>query len=147
MYRSLLARNAAARSLPGGCRCGSVSGQRNADLNLDRLVATERQSCLSLGQNLEVVVDGNRLKDYRTIPHECVVKGDGKYYAIAAASVLAKTHRDEYMLEIDLEYPQYNWASNKGYPTRDHKDAINLHGITSYHRKSFNMNEQLKLGL
>ena len=94
-----------------------------------------------------LLVDGNRFKDYTTIPHECVVKGDGKYYAIAAASILAKTHRDEYMLEIDLEYPQYNWASNKGYPTRDHKDAINLHGITSYHRKSFNMNEQLKLGL
>ncbi|RLD34689.1 MAG: ribonuclease HII [Bacteroidetes bacterium] len=94
-----------------------------------------------------LLVDGNRFKDYTTIPHECVVKGDGKYYAIAAASVLAKTHRDEYMLEIGLEYPQYNWASNKGYPTRDHKDAINLHGITSYHRKSFNMNEQLKLGL
>lgn len=94
-----------------------------------------------------LLVDGNRFKDYTNIPHECIIKGDGKYYAIAAASVLAKTHRDEYMLEIGLEYPQYNWASNKGYPTRDHKDAINLHGITSYHRKSFNMNEQLKLGL
>jgi ribonuclease HII len=101
-----------------------------------------------LQQNPEfLLVDGNRFKDYKDLPHECVVKGDGKYYAIAAASVLAKTHRDEYMLEIALEYPQYNWASNKGYPTRDHKDAINLHGITSYHRKSFNMNEQLKLGL
>lgn len=96
---------------------------------------------------LYLLVDGNRFKDYTNIPHECIIKGDGKYYAIAAASVLAKTHRDEYMLEIGLEYPQYNWASNKGYPTRDHKDAINLHGITSYHRKSFNMNEQLKLGL
>ncbi len=93
-----------------------------------------------------LLIDGNRFKEYRDIPHECIVKGDGKYYAIAAASVLAKTHRDEYMLSLDAEFPQYNWASNKGYPTRDHKDAINVHGITEYHRKSFNMNEQLKIG-
>lgn len=93
-----------------------------------------------------LLIDGNRFKIYRDIPHECIVKGDGKYYAIAAASVLAKTHRDDYMLSLDAEFPQYNWASNKGYPTRDHKDAINVHGITEYHRKSFNMNEQLKIG-
>jgi len=93
-----------------------------------------------------LLVDGNRFKSYKDIPHECIVKGDGKYYSIAAASVLAKTYRDEYMLTLDAEFPQYCWAANKGYPTRDHKDAINEHGITSYHRKSFNMNEQLKLG-
>lgn len=93
-----------------------------------------------------LLIDGNRFTPYKDIPHECIVKGDGKYLAIAAASILAKTHRDEFMTNIHEEYPQYNWLKNKGYPTRDHKDAINTHGITSYHRKSFNMNEQLKMG-
>lgn len=92
-----------------------------------------------------LLVDGNRFKNYMDIQHECVVKGDGKYYAIAAASVLAKTWRDEYMLSLHEEYPGYNWASNKGYPTRDHKDAINALGVTPHHRLSFNMNEQLKM--
>lgn len=94
-----------------------------------------------------LLVDGNKFKTYRHIPHERIVKGDGKFYAIAAASVLAKTHRDEYMHAVHLEFPQYHWDTNKGYPTRDHKDAINEHGICRLHRKSFNMNEQLKLGL
>ena len=71
-----------------------------------------------------LLVDGNKFKEFREIPHECIVKGDGKYYAIAAASVLAKTHRDEYMLAVHEEFPQYHWNTNKGYPTRDHKDAI-----------------------
>jgi len=92
-----------------------------------------------------LLIDGNRFKPYEKIPHECIVKGDGKYLSIAAASVLAKTQRDEYMITLHKEFPQYNWAHNKGYPTRDHKDAINLYGITPYHRKSFNLNEQLKL--
>lgn len=94
-----------------------------------------------------LLIDGNRFTAYNNIPHECIVKGDGKYLSIAAASVLAKTHRDEFMRNIHEEYPHYNWLNNKGYPTRDHKDAINKYGITSYHRKSFNMNEQLKMGL
>ena len=94
-----------------------------------------------------LLIDGNRFHAYREIPHECIIKGDGKYLSIAAASVLAKTHRDEYMINIHTEYPAYNWVSNKGYPTRDHKDAINEFGITSYHRLSFNMNEQLKMDL
>lgn len=93
-----------------------------------------------------LLIDGNRFTPYKEIPHECIVKGDGKYLSIAAASILAKTHRDEFMTAIHEEYPHYNWISNKGYPTRDHKNAINAHGITSYHRKSFNMNEQLKMG-
>ena len=92
-----------------------------------------------------LLVDGNRFNVYKDIPYECIVKGDGKYLSIAAASVLAKTHRDEYMAAIHQEHPQYNWVSNKGYPTRDHKDAINSYGITDYHRVSFNMNEQLKM--
>ena len=94
-----------------------------------------------------LLVDGNRFNVYKDIPYECIVKGDGKYLSIAAASVLAKTHRDEYMAAIHQEHPQYNWVSNKGYPTRDHKDAINSYGITDYHRVSFNMNEQLKMNL
>jgi ribonuclease HII len=93
-----------------------------------------------------LLIDGNRFKAYKDIQHECIVKGDGKYMSIAAASVLAKTYRDEYMIALHEEYPHYNWMNNKGYPTRDHKDAINAHGITSYHRRSFNMNEQLKMG-
>ncbi|HOV10451.1 MAG TPA: ribonuclease HII [Bacteroidales bacterium] len=92
-----------------------------------------------------LLIDGNRFNPYEKIPHQCIVKGDGKYMSIAAASVLAKTHRDEFMITLHGEFPQYNWAQNKGYPTRDHKDAINLYGITPYHRKSFNLNEQLKL--
>jgi len=99
---------------------------------------------LSLTPEL-LLIDGNRFKPYEKIPHECIVKGDGKYLSIAAASVLAKTHRDEFMITLHDEFPEYNWAQNKGYPTRDHKDAINLYGITPYHRKSFNLNEQLKL--
>ena len=92
-----------------------------------------------------LLVDGNRFNVYKDIPYECIVKGDGKYLSIAAASVLAKTHRDEYMAAIHQEHPQYNWVSNKGYPTRDHKDAINSYSITDYHRVSFNINEQLKM--
>ena len=94
-----------------------------------------------------LLIDGNRFKPYPGIPHECIVKGDGKYLSIAAASVLAKTHRDEYMVGLHHDHPEYGWISNKGYPTRDHKDAINKFGITDYHRKSFNMNEQLKIDL
>ncbi len=91
-----------------------------------------------------LLIDGNRFKPYENIPHVCIIKGDGKYMSIAAASILAKTHRDEYMLNLHEQFPQYNWAQNKGYPTREHKDAINRYGITSFHRKSFNLNEQLR---
>jgi ribonuclease HII len=94
-----------------------------------------------------LLIDGNRFNAYKDIPYECIVKGDGKYLSIAAASVLAKTHRDEFMVRIHQDHPEYNWINNKGYPTRDHKDAINKYGITDYHRKSFNMNEQLRIDL
>lgn len=92
-----------------------------------------------------LLVDGNRFKPFRGIPYDCIVKGDAKYFSIAAASVLAKTYRDDFMVKIAANHPEYNWAANKGYPTRDHKDAINAYGITPYHRKSFNLNEQLKM--
>jgi len=86
-----------------------------------------------------IIVDGNRFKPYGDIRHQTIVKGDGKYMSIAAASVLAKTFRDDFMKQIDKEFPQYNWAKNKGYPTADHRAAIEKYGITPYHRRSFRL--------
>jgi ribonuclease HII len=86
-----------------------------------------------------LLVDGNRFKQYRTIPHQCIIKGDGKYTAIAAASILAKTHRDEYMQQLHKEFPDYGWNKNKGYGTAVHRDAINAFGLCRYHRKSFSI--------
>ena len=86
-----------------------------------------------------VIVDGNRFKPYQSLPHTTIVKGDGKYLSIAAASILAKTYRDDYMNNLAEEYPQYDWLSNKGYPTKKHRDAIRQYGITPYHRKSYNL--------
>lgn len=86
-----------------------------------------------------VIVDGNRFKKYQDLPHTTIVKGDGKYLAIAAASILAKTYRDDYMNGLAKEYPQYDWLSNKGYPTKKHREAIKQFGITPYHRKSYNL--------
>ena len=85
------------------------------------------------------IVDGNRFKPYQQLPNTTIVKGDGKYLSIAAASILAKTYRDDYMDKLAEEYPQYDWLSNKGYPTKKHREAIRQYGITPYHRKSFNM--------
>ncbi len=93
-----------------------------------------------------IIVDGNRFKPVNNIPYSCIVKGDSKYLSIAAASVLAKTYRDEYMNKIHEEFPMYNWKKNKGYPTVEHREAIKKYGITKYHRKSFRLlPEQLEL--
>ncbi len=86
-----------------------------------------------------VIVDGNRFKSYHGLPHTTIVKGDGKYLSIAAASILAKTFRDDYMNALAQEYPRYGWSENKGYPTRQHREAIREWGATPYHRKSFNL--------
>ena len=86
-----------------------------------------------------VIIDGNRFKKYKDLPHTTIVKGDAKYLSIAAASILAKTYRDDYMNELAKEYPQYDWLSNKGYPTKKHREAIRQYGITPYHRKSYNL--------
>lgn len=86
-----------------------------------------------------IIVDGNCFKPYRFIPYNTVVKGDGKYLSIAAASILAKTYRDDYMDSLAREYPQYAWDVNKGYPTKAHREAIAKYGITPYHRKSFRL--------
>lgn len=86
-----------------------------------------------------IIVDGNRFLPYCDLPYTTIVKGDGKYQAIAAASILAKTYRDEYMERLAQEYPQYGWLSNKGYPTAQHREAIRQYGVTPYHRKSFDL--------
>ncbi len=86
-----------------------------------------------------VIVDGNRFKPYQNLPYTTIVKGDGKYLAIAAASILAKTYRDDYMDALAEEYPQYDWKSNKGYPTKKHRAAIKQFGVTPYHRMSYNL--------
>ena len=93
-----------------------------------------------------IIVDGNRFKKYRDIPHLCIVKGDGKYMSIAAASVLAKTHRDEYMENLHALFPVYNWKKNKGYPTQEHRKGIEQAGVTEFHRISFTLlDPQLKI--
>lgn len=93
-----------------------------------------------------IIVDGNRFKPVGNIPHSTIIKGDSKYMSIAAASVLAKTYRDTYMDKIHEEFPMYNWKQNKGYPTKEHREAIRKYGVTKYHRMSFRLlPEQLKL--
>jgi ribonuclease HII len=86
-----------------------------------------------------LLIDGNRFKPYKAIPFHCIVKGDGKYLSIAAASILAKTHRDEYMMQAAQEFPYYAWAKNKGYPTKAHRAAIQQHGACIHHRRSFKL--------
>ena len=86
-----------------------------------------------------LIIDGNKFISYADVPHQCIIKGDAKYKSIAAASVLAKTYRDDFMKKIHEEFPMYNWKQNMGYPTKEHKEAINKHGITIYHRRSFRL--------
>ncbi|TCK83076.1 ribonuclease HII [Albibacterium bauzanense] len=87
-----------------------------------------------------LIIDGNRFKPYRSLPHECIVQGDGKYLSIAAASILAKTYRDDYMANLAIQYPQYDWQNNKGYATLKHRMAVTEHGLSPYHRKTFRTN-------
>lgn len=94
-----------------------------------------------------IIVDGNRFKPYKGIAYQTIVKGDGKYMSIAAASILAKTYRDDYMNDINKEYPMYGWDQNKGYPTKKHREAIKIYGISPYHRKSFNLLSENSLNL
>ncbi len=88
-----------------------------------------------------ILVDGNRFKKYQDLPHQCIVKGDGKYFSIAAASILAKTYRDDFMEQIAGDYPQFDWSSNKGYPTKKHREAVLAHGFSPYHRRSFKVSD------
>ena len=95
-----------------------------------------------------ILVDGNRFHSYQKIPHQCIVKGDGKFQNIAAASILAKTYRDDYMEKIDNKHPEYGWKKNKGYPTKAHREALINYGSTVYHRSSFRLHpQQLKMKL
>ena len=114
---------------------------------LNASIKAMQESILKLNPIPEyIIVDGNRFKPLNQIPYSTIVKGDSKYLSIAAASVLAKTYRDEYMDKIHEEYPMYNWKKNKGYPTAEHREAIKKYGTTKYHRMSFRLlPEQLKL--
>lgn len=106
--------------------------------------AIEQLSC----EVQHLIIDGNRFHQFKTIPHQCIVKGDSLYYSIAAASILAKTYRDDQMKALHEEYTHYQWNKNKGYPTAAHREAIRRYGASAYHRKSFRLlPEQLKLGL
>lgn len=99
-------------------------------------------------QPQHILVDGNRFKPYKDYSHECIIKGDSKFLSIAAASVLAKTERDRYMTDLHMQFPQYNWKKNKGYPTKEHREAIKAYGLTPHHRKSFKqLPEQLRLDI
>ena len=120
------------------------------DINiLNASIKAMQESILKLNPKPSyIIVDGNRFKPVATIPHSCIIKGDSKYLSIAAASVLAKTYRDEYMNRIHEEFPMYNWKQNKGYPTKEHREAIRKYGTTKYHRLSFRLlPEQLSLDL
>nr|WP_315185870.1 ribonuclease HII [uncultured Flavobacterium sp.] len=116
---------------------------------LNASIKAMQESILKLNPKPEyIIVDGNRFKPVLDIPHTCIVKGDAKFMSIAAASVLAKTYRDEYMNRIHEEFPMYNWKQNKGYPTKEHREAIRKYGTTKYHRMSFRLlPEQLKLDI
>ena len=114
---------------------------------LNASIKAMQESVLKLNPlPIYIIVDGNRFKPVGNIPHSCIIKGDAKYMSIAAASILAKTYRDEYMNKIHEEFPMYNWKQNKGYPTKEHREAIRKYGITKYHRITFRLlPEQLKL--
>lgn len=118
-----------------------VSPQEIDEINILRasFIAMHRAIDQLSTQPEALLIDGNRFIKYRDLPHTCIVKGDGKMMSIAAASVLAKTHRDEYMQHIAMEYPQYAWDKNKGYPTPAHRTAIEQYGATPYHRMTFQL--------
>lgn len=113
-------------------------------LNASILAMQKAISALKINYEL-ILVDGNRFKAFNEIPFECMIKGDARFMRIAAASVLAKTSRDELMAELDLEFPEYNWKKNKGYPTKDHREAILKHGFCKYHRKTFKVKEVISV--
>ncbi|MBS9767873.1 MAG: ribonuclease HII [Flavobacteriaceae bacterium] len=119
----------------------SVSAEEIDTLNILRASITAMHRAVAqLSQTPEhLLIDGNRFYAYENIPHTCIVKGDGKFANIAAASILAKTHRDEYMKNLHEQYPAYQWTQNKGYPTKAHRKAIEQYGITDLHRKSFTL--------
>ncbi len=125
--------------------CSAQEVDQHNVLNASIISMQKALSQLKVGFE-HIIIDGNKFKPYGTIPYETIVKGDGKYFSIAAASVLAKTYRDDYMLELHEKYPEYNWKRNKGYPTKIHRAAIKEFGISPFHRKTFRLlDKQLKL--
>ena len=118
-----------------------ISPEKIDEINiLNASILGMQEAILKLNTRPEyILVDGNRFKQTEDIPYECVIKGDGKYKSIAAASILAKTYRDEFMEKIHREHPEFNWKKNKGCPTKTHRSAIAKHGATKYHRKSFKL--------
>lgn len=133
------------------CICFGVAHVFMEDIDkiniLNASILAMHKALEKLSQHPEcIIVDGNRFKPFGKIPYECVIKGDGKFKEIAAASILAKTYRDSYMEKIHKEFPVYNWKKNKGYPTVEHRNAIREHGPSLYHRKSFRLlPEQLSI--
>lgn len=139
--RPLIEKNAVA------CAVGKIDPAEIDEINILNAAIKAMHKAI---QKLKVkpqllLVDGNRFKRYKTIPHKTIIKGDSIYLSIAAASILAKTYRDDYMLQLHEKYPVYNWARNKGYPTGDHYTAIERHGVCIHHRRSFNLNPQIKI--
>ncbi|MBO5728407.1 MAG: ribonuclease HII [Paludibacteraceae bacterium] len=122
---------------------GVVTAKEIDEINiLNASILAMHRALTQVEQKLQfrhIIVDGNRFKPYKDVAYQTVVKGDGKYMSIAAASVLAKTHRDEYMCRLHEEYPQYDWKGNKGYPTKKHRLAIEQYGTTPYHRMTFRL--------
>ncbi len=148
---SLLKRNSLKSLLENEAICFSITHVFMEEIDkiniLNASIEAMHRSVAKLETRPEfILVDGNRFKEYEGIPHQCIVKGDAKYLHIAAASVLAKTYRDNFMEQIHEEFPMYNWKQNKGYPTLEHREAIREFGITKYHRKSFKLlPEQLEI--
>lgn len=128
---------------------GLVSEKEIDEINiLNASILAMHRAIEGLGSVPEfIIVDGNKFKPYRSIPHQTIVKGDAKYLSIAAASVLAKTHRDEIMRNLHREYPQYRWDKNKAYPTAEHRKAIEETGVTPYHRMSYRLLKEQELPL
>lgn len=128
---------------------GEVTPQEIDEINILRasFLAMHRALDQLTTRPQVIIVDGNRFTPYHDLPYTTIIKGDGKYQDIAAASILAKTFRDDYMDRLAQEYPQYDWQSNMGYPTRKHREAIRAYGITPYHRRSFNLLGSAELSL
>ena len=120
---------------------GICSNEEIDDLNIlnASILAMHRALDGLSSRPQHILVDGNQFAPYYTIPHKTIIKGDGKFQSIAAASILAKTYRDDFMKQIDSEFPGYGWLKNKGYPTIEHRKAILINGITKFHRRSFNL--------
>ena len=131
----------------GSSRMGSMPEEIDRINILNASFAAMSRAVTKLGTKPQLLlIDGNRFRSSLDIPYRCIVKGDATYAPIAAASVLAKTYRDEYMMRIAAEYPVYKWEQNKGYPTREHREAVMRHGLSPYHRLSFNHSfKQLEL--